>query len=419
MTKTTSPYCYFLLLELILASTLVLLPGEWLSARIWTGTNGKKIEAELLEVKGNSVKFRKKDGSIVTTKITIFSEEDQKFIRNFEKQNLSNTATTTKPAEPIVVKTRLSELPGAVVREKLEDVPAPSPNCFLLTKDGQHIITGPIKKPDQQELEWNVVLWNIAEKKAEKSFTIPSPSPIDAKISRNGRVLAVGFIPGEIPCFDMQTGQNVLLKPFSDLFSCLSLSPNGQTLAANELRNHSVIISEVVYDAKPRSFSLFSAAGPVSDMCFDDTGQMLAAVRGNSVSVWDLKTRKEIWTAQGLSRAARCFAHEPKSNRLISPGFAGDIQIWDMKTGKKEAELSCEGFRPYHVTLSADGRYMATTGFNQANSTFVVAWDMKTFNAVMMFPCSTNARIHSAFFPDNSILVYGQPPLIIELPKEK
>lgn len=79
--------------------------GSPVSAKIWTGSNGKTIEAELVEVQGEQVKLRRPNGSVISTKITSFSEADQDFLRkeSQKKQNAKDDASSTDHLEVLTL----------------------------------------------------------------------------------------------------------------------------------------------------------------------------------------------------------------------------------------------------------------------------------------------------------------------------
>lgn len=54
--------------------------------RVFTNTEGQEIIAEIVSAKGTTVVLRK-DGREIETSITIYSQEDQAFIRNWMKEN--------------------------------------------------------------------------------------------------------------------------------------------------------------------------------------------------------------------------------------------------------------------------------------------------------------------------------------------
>ena len=83
------------------------------TARIWTDTTGKKIEAEIVSVEGDQVvlKFKGKDVKLPLGRL---SDEDRKFVEEWQKtQSPDATTPTTAPSEIKLCGTTLSAGGGA------------------------------------------------------------------------------------------------------------------------------------------------------------------------------------------------------------------------------------------------------------------------------------------------------------------
>lgn len=68
--------------KILLLSCLVCLPA-FSETRIWTSSDGKTIEAELVERTESHVKIKRADGVVFEVEPTRFSEADQKYIQSF------------------------------------------------------------------------------------------------------------------------------------------------------------------------------------------------------------------------------------------------------------------------------------------------------------------------------------------------
>ncbi len=71
-------------------------------ARYWTSSNGKfSVVAELVEVKGDSVRLKKKDGKIITVPLAKLSKADRDFLAAKAKAKKKPEATKPTPEEVI------------------------------------------------------------------------------------------------------------------------------------------------------------------------------------------------------------------------------------------------------------------------------------------------------------------------------
>jgi len=81
---------------LVFGGTLILLGAAPVSAREFTDAKGRKIEAEIISVKGEEVTIRRDDGKDYTVAVNLFSPGDQAVIRSWKPA----TAPTMAPAAP-------------------------------------------------------------------------------------------------------------------------------------------------------------------------------------------------------------------------------------------------------------------------------------------------------------------------------
>jgi hypothetical protein len=98
------------------ASALALLGAGGASAREFTDAKGRKIEAEIIAVKGEEVTIRRDDGKDYTLAIKLFSPGDQTVIRSWKPA----TGSKMTPAAPAVGE---EVKPGATLTLEFPDLP--------------------------------------------------------------------------------------------------------------------------------------------------------------------------------------------------------------------------------------------------------------------------------------------------------
>ena len=85
--------------------TCLCLPANPLCARTFTNQVGKKIDAEIVSVKGDKVTIKMTNGKVFTLAIATLSKADQEYIRSY---NTPSSPSIAKPDERIK--------PGATVK---------------------------------------------------------------------------------------------------------------------------------------------------------------------------------------------------------------------------------------------------------------------------------------------------------------
>lgn len=101
---------------LVFGGSLILLGSSALSAREFTDVKGRKIEAEILSVKGEEVTIRRDDGKDYTLAISLFSPGDQTLIRSWKPAAVPMVAPSAPPAGDEVK-------PGATLTLEFPELP--------------------------------------------------------------------------------------------------------------------------------------------------------------------------------------------------------------------------------------------------------------------------------------------------------
>jgi hypothetical protein len=100
---------------------------------------------------------------------------------------------------------------------------------------------------------------------------------------------------------------------------------------------------------------------------FDPDGRILAGENGNSATLWDVSTGKELHTLKGHSAGVDSVAFGPRGRTLASSANDGTIKLWDVATGQELRTV--QNHLGSLVVFSPDGRMVF-------GSTYL--WDMTT-----------------------------------------
>ncbi|MEM8955744.1 MAG: hypothetical protein AAGD22_16440 [Verrucomicrobiota bacterium] len=79
-----------LFLTLLLVATLSMLPNSRADMRQFTDPNGNTMNAEIVSASGETVTMKRSDGRTFTTKVTVFSKDDQAYIKDWIEEEQSN-----------------------------------------------------------------------------------------------------------------------------------------------------------------------------------------------------------------------------------------------------------------------------------------------------------------------------------------
>jgi WD40 repeat protein len=145
---------------------------------------------------------------------------------------------------------------------------------------------------------------------------------------------------------DVQTGRELCKIPGTTFIGRLAFSPDGSWLAA------SAGAQILFYDPADGAelFTLPAHTASVSSFAFSADGQRLVTggtdrlvSRGTEklVKLWDLTTRKEVFSARGHLGAIADVAFSPKGDQIVSCGglglvgtVRGEVRVWNAADGK-------------------------------------------------------------------------------------
>jgi class 3 adenylate cyclase/tRNA A-37 threonylcarbamoyl transferase component Bud32 len=152
------------------------------------------------------------------------------------------------------------------------------------------------------------------------------------------------------------------------------------------------------------SFCLKGEPKPVSRLAYSRDGQLLAACRDNTLMVWDIDRRTNLWLRHPYESVwVQAVAFAPDGRTLVSGGGeGGNALLWDAVTGNLIAP-----FPPEHtawindIAFAPDGRIMATVG----NDGRLVLWNFAERRRIAAPPVGNQGNIVAvAFSPDQRLV---------------
>lgn len=250
-----------------------------------------------------------------------------------------------------------------------------------------------------------ILRWDLATGRIAQRISPSTAGPASVVLALDGESAAtLERDSGDIRLWDLATGKEVrkigkIAKHSGNLLPpCLAFSPDGRMLAAIS-EQKSVYVWEIAGNKEARRFT---NAGQIDSVAFSADGKRLAAGRGgaeSAVIIWDIERAAAVWFKKIGSREGQlAIALSPDGRRVATAAWRGGIQVWDIET-KKELYTLADGERgAYQVAFSPDGRFLVATG-NEYHPG-VTVWEMATGQQVHQYTGHITGAVSVAFSPD-------------------
>ena len=188
-----------------------------------------------------------------------------------------------------------------------------------------------------------IQVWNVRDYREVQSFELPPVGhPLDGLVFCDGGRKAVSMMgtSGRLDIWDVDSGKGEILRPGQNIQRArsLDLSPSGKTVAAG--------INTVV-------------------------------------ELWNVETRQMERTLTGHDAIVYCVIFSHDGSRLFSGDSSGLIKVWDRRTGEEmfsmrahetPADVSTKGIGVRSLSLSPDGRTLASGGADGLVKLWLTTW---------------------------------------------
>ena len=203
-----------------------------------------------------------------------------------------------------------------------------------------------------------VKLWDLNNYQEIYTFSGHSHAVKSVAFSPNGNLLASGSWDKTIKLWNLQTNlEETTLKGHLLQVSSVAFSPCGNFLASGSL-DRTVRLHEL---SSGRSYPLQGHSWAVFTVAFSPNGKTFATGSGdNTVILWDVKTRKVIYTLSGHSWSVVGLAFTPDGETLVSVSWDKTIKLWEVSTGKEIETLAEHWDSICTVAISGCGQIIAS-----------------------------------------------------------
>jgi WD40 repeat protein/transcriptional regulator with XRE-family HTH domain len=228
-------------------------------------------------------------------------------------------------------------------------------------------------------------------------------SATNVQFSSDGnRIVSIGVDATKV--WDSSTYQLLLSLPVEvdpTYGSAVAFSPDGRLLATAV--NTGIVIWDSVTGQKLLSFDGNVRGSPNNEMAHvsfsPDSKRLAVANMDGAPKVWDIATRKELFSLIGHTRPCDGIDYSPDGRLIATSDDAGIVKVWDSASGHEFLSLTHSG-NIHSVAFSPDSKSLAS---GSEDGTLKV-WETATGNGILSLR-GASGLYGVAFMPDGKQLV--------------
>ncbi|NEP89439.1 MAG: PQQ-binding-like beta-propeller repeat protein [Okeania sp. SIO2C2] len=247
----------------------------------------------------------------------------------------------------------------------------------------------------------DVLLWNLQTGKLLDTLSSHQANVRSVAISPDGKTLASGSGDGTVKLWDIPTGEMLVSFLHSGVVTAVGFTADGRAVigcsADRGMKSWDIYTGQLLHrmnGTQPIAFGagglrMAASGGPrfirlwnveqgqllrnlsipntnnnrgIEAIAFSEDGQTIAhAMKGESkILVWDVETWKIRYTLEKHSQAIKAIAISPDGKILASSSEDGNINLWDLGTGKFLRSIKGDGA----IVFSPDNKQLVSVSKN-------------------------------------------------------
>ncbi len=245
----------------------------------------------------------------------------------------------------------------------------------ILKRDGKDVSIGKIRfSPDGRWLAVTpvygneVLIWDVATGRLRHLLRHDKRIPRIA-FDPASKVIATVSDDDTAGIWSLETGKLLhRLEGHRAGVWSLAFSPDGRLLATGA----SDATARIWNVADGKSLRVLEAEGRTRfrSLAFGPNGRQLVASANTRLEWWDVETGRKIRSVPG---ALYTHLHRLGGDKLLGRTYRGRIRLWDIVSGERLRSLDGHTYRMTTAGLSADGKRLATGGFDNIARVWEVA----------------------------------------------
>lgn len=245
-----------------------------------------------------------------------------------------------------------------------------------------------------------IKLWDVATGQETKEVNAHENSLVGLKFSPDGSRL-VSSSRQELRIWDFPGMQQLqtLTEPATRVIG-FAVSPDGRLIASSHT-DRQIRLWDLA-TGRPRA--ALKTQAPSSILEFSPDNQVLAAVTGQTVRLFDLKANREIAALDGHNGQIVSLGFSPDGQLLASGSWFGHTILWDAIHHRQIAELDTTTSQGDYVAFTPDGQTLITAGPKTGYSAVAKIWDVPTRQTRATFDPGQGLIWASAISSDGKLL---------------
>jgi WD40 repeat protein/DNA-binding SARP family transcriptional activator len=275
-------------------------------------------------------------------------------------------------------------------------------DSLAFSADGKTLATG--------DDDGSIGIWNVRARALSDIYRGHTAEVNAVRFSPDGRTLYSGSYDGSTIAWDVagarRLGRPFPIAPNSDNSSFeTDLSPNGSMFAASPEPNV-VQLRSVANRAVVRR--LRGPFGDAHGIRFSAGGRLVGVAGDKRAVVWDVRTGQVVQSksvGSGIGEGSNAVAFSP-GGRVLAVADGEAIELYDLRTGRRVVQLPSQNNGPQDIDFSPDGTLLASATL----AGNLDLWDVGTGRLVARLPNGSDHRAFDSsvrFSPDGELLAVG------------